>query len=120
MLKDNRMSRTALVHVADLFRDIKSELRAINIKLDELRALHTGAVVVITNGTLLNLPQHLQKTLRAMLQLNTPCTATDIHNVTGRARAIESKNANELVMAGVLTKHREHQRIIFEVASGVK
>jgi hypothetical protein len=119
MLKTGRIHRNALVYVADLFRDIKTELRAINIKLDLLTALHTGAVTVITNDTLLNLPQHLQKTLRAILQLNTPCTASDIHTITGRARAIESKNANELVCMGILIKHREHQRMIFTTSSGI-
>lgn len=54
-------------------------------------------------NTLLNLPDHLRKTALA-LALQGWATATDIANITHRARAVECSYLNQLVMQGLATK----------------
>jgi hypothetical protein len=47
-------------------------------------------------------------------------TATQVSQITGRCRAFESKNLNELSMMGVLLKQRKRREKIFSVKAGGK
>ena len=46
----------------------------------------------------LELPKHLQVTLLALIHRAQPCTASEMANLTGKARAVESSYLNQLVI----------------------
>jgi len=54
-------------------------------------------------------------TLSALQKLDRPATATEIAQITGRARAFESKNLNELWGRGILIKQRLGRRQLFSL-----
>jgi Fic family protein len=62
------------------------------------------------------LPDHLRKSLSAIIQLGKG-RASDVAEITGRARAAESAYLNQLVRMGYLKKYgkRKKQGVYFEV-----
>lgn len=62
---------------------------------------------------IIKLPEHLQRTYKALLQLNT-ATATKISSVTKFSRALESNYLNQLVVIGYATKSRLGRQAIFK------
>lgn len=68
--------------------------------------------VEFTAMDLLNLPDHLRKTMLAMLKVGR-ATAEDIADITKRARAVESAYLNTLLTMGYLKKERKGRKAFF-------
>jgi len=62
---------------------------------------------------LLSLPNHLRKTVMALLKLGAHSSAEDIAAVTKRARALESNYLNQLEHFGYVKKKRESRKAFF-------
>jgi hypothetical protein len=62
--------------------------------------------------TLLNLPDHLRKTMVAIIELGEG-TAEDVADRTGRVRNLESSYLNQLVRLGHLQKRRRERHYVF-------
>ena len=54
-------------------------------------------------------------TLNALRRLNRSASASEVAAITGKARAHESMNLNDLVGRGILTKHREGRKQLFSL-----
>jgi hypothetical protein len=65
--------------------------------------------------TLLNLPDHLRKTMVAIIELGEG-TAEDVADRTGRVRNLESSYLNSLVRLGHLLKRRKARHYVFHSA----
>lgn len=66
--------------------------------------------VINTTNRILELPEHLQKTLEAVIKLGL-VSAQLVADETKRCRAIESSNLNQLVTLGFLTKMPRSKRV---------
>jgi len=64
--------------------------------------------------SLLQLPDHLRKTLLAVRRLG-ETTAEETSVETGRARTMESLYLNQLVRMGYLQKTRKGRRVYFKI-----
>jgi hypothetical protein len=70
----------------------------------------------------LELPKHLQVTILALIRKGS-CTASQMAQITGKARAVESSYLNQLITLKFVKKEREakfehgcgHPKIIFSV-----
>ncbi len=63
---------------------------------------------------ILELPKHLQTTVLTLLQLGR-ATASEISEVTGKARAVESGYLNQLVVMRIVGKERKGRKAFFQV-----
>lgn len=63
---------------------------------------------------LLNLPSHLQKTLRSIATIGRG-SASDVARLTGKARAVESAYLNQLCLFGLAKKERKGRKAIFSL-----
>jgi len=63
---------------------------------------------------LLELPDNLRTTAMALIKIGSG-TASDVAEITGRSRAIESHYLNTLVKMGYARKRREERRVIYEI-----
>jgi trehalose-phosphatase len=72
--------------------------------------------VEISESELLLLPDHLRKTYMAVASKGN-CSATEVSNLTGRCRAVESNYLNQLVRTGLLMKQRSSKEILFLVSN---
>jgi len=61
---------------------------------------------------LTTLPKYLQTTLLVLRTLNI-ANATEVCNITHKARAVESAYANQLVIMGYLKKERQGRKAYF-------
>jgi DNA-binding IclR family transcriptional regulator len=60
------------------------------------------------------LPDNLRKTYLVVASKG-ECSATEVSNLTGRSRAIESSYLNQLTRMGWLTKRRNSKTLYFRV-----
>lgn len=65
---------------------------------------------------MLTLPDHLRKTFFAMYRMG-KATASEVSNITKRARAVESGYLNQLVLMGYAVKAKDGRKTIF--ANGI-
>jgi trehalose-phosphatase len=97
------------------FERILRELHEIRYRLDDIEKSISSwkpEPVEIRESELLSLPDHLRKSyLTAASQGE--CNATQVSNLTGRCRAIESNYLNQLARTGWLTKRRDSKEIRF-------
>jgi len=95
---------------------ILMNLEQMNRKMDLL----LGKAPLVEQGpldafALLDMPDHLRKTAMKVVLLGR-CTAQDVSNDTGRARAVESMYLNQLVLMGYIKKERKGRKTFFFVA----
>jgi hypothetical protein len=64
-------------------------------------------------NTVLSLPDHLRKTALVLAQQGR-ATATDIANITHKARAVESAYLNQLAVQGLAKKERNGREVYFQ------
>jgi trehalose-6-phosphatase len=98
-----------------LFDRILRELQEIRYRLDDVEKSISGwkpESVEIRETDLLSLPDHLRKSYLVAASRG-ECNATQVSNLTGRCRAIESNYLNQLARAGWLTKRRDSKEILF-------
>ncbi|MDI9644209.1 MAG: helix-turn-helix domain-containing protein [Candidatus Verstraetearchaeota archaeon] len=108
---------------------LEKELSAIKVKLEEILSLQRQLTERIKTkgltttevptdgidvGMLLNLPDHLRKTLLALTKL-VEARADEVAEITQRARAIESGYLNQLVRLGYVKKIRKKHQIYFTI-----
>lgn len=62
---------------------------------------------------LLELPDHLRKSLIALIKLGSRGTAEEVAVITGRARAVESGYLNQLILMKWVTKDRDGRKVVF-------
>lgn len=77
-------------------------------------AVHEVAGEGLDVSMLLNLPDHLRKTLLALTKL-VEARADEVAEITQRARAIESGYLNQLVRLGYVKKIRKKHQIYFTI-----
>ena len=63
----------------------------------------------------LELPKHLQVTILALIRKSKACTASEMAQITGKARAVESSYLNQLVTLRFVKKEhsRGNRRVFF-------
>jgi PAS domain S-box-containing protein len=83
------------------FQNVIKRLDLLDAKMSEVPQIHV------------QVSHRLLPTLTALTNLGSG-TATQISKMTGRARAFESKNLNELHLMGILTKHSQGREQIFK------
>jgi hypothetical protein len=94
---------------------IFKEMLSIRYRLDDLEKNVSNwnpKPVEISDGKLLLLPDHLRKSYLTVLSKG-ECNATDVSNLTGRCRAVESNYLNQLARMGWLNKRRVTKTITF-------
>jgi hypothetical protein len=110
-------------------RDVRRRLDALEATVrrlaDEVIALNAALSTALSTPrpepprpelpTLLNLPDHLRKTIVAIIELGEG-TADDVADRTGRVRNLESSYLNQLVRLGHLQKRREERHYVFHSA----
>ena len=72
--------------------------------------------VDISESGLLSLPDNIRKTYLIVVSKG-ECSATQVSNLTGRSRAIESSYLNQLVRMGWLIKRRNSKTLRFRALS---
>jgi len=101
------------------FDRLLEEMMQIRYRLDDIEAtLSTWnpKPIEISESELFSLPDHLRKTYLTVMSKGEP-SATEVSNLTGRCRAMESNYLNQLARMGWLTKHRESKTIRFSPIS---
>ena len=101
-----------------LYEQLMRELRKIRWRLDDIERSISNwkpQPLQVSESELFTLPDHLRKTYLALASKG-ECDATEVSNVTGRSRAIESSYLNSLARAGWVTKRRESKAILFRPA----
>jgi len=84
------------------------ELLNIRYRLDELENMFSSwhpQPIHIPESRLFSLPDHLRKTYLIVASKG-ECSATEVSNLTGRSRAMESSYLNQLTRMGWITKRR--------------
>jgi trehalose-phosphatase len=97
------------------FDRILQEMHEIRYRLDDIErsiSKWKPEPVEISESELLFLPDHLRKTYMAVVSKG-HCSATEVSNLTGRCRAVESNYLNQLVRTGLLIKQRSSKEIHF-------
>lgn len=95
---------------------INEKIGCLNSNIENLIAYMTKPATIEQEKKklLLNLPSHLLKTYFTLETLEKASTS-DISTLTHKARAVESKNLNELARLGLIYKRRKGRMAIFEV-----
>jgi hypothetical protein len=94
---------------------IFQELQSLRYHLDDLESMFSNwhpQPLVVPESKLLSLPDHLRKTYLVVTSRG-ECSATQVSNLTGRSRAIESSYLNQLARMGWLTKRRDSKTLNF-------
>ena len=102
-----------------VFDRILREIREIHYRLDDIEnsiSSWNPRPLEIPEPELLSLPDHLRKTYVTVASKGEP-TATEVSNLTGRCRSIESNYLNQLVRLGWLTRRRNSKNVFFRLAS---
>lgn len=97
------------------FDRILQEMQQIRYRLDDIESALAGlkpSPCEISESDLLLLPDHLRKTYIAVASKG-ECSATEVSDVTGRCRAMESAYLNQLTRMCLLTKHRDSKTTRF-------
>lgn len=102
------------------FDRIFHELEQIRFRLDDIEAAVSSVIpppLKISESDLLLLPDHLRKTYITVASTGEKgeSSATEVANLTGRCRALESNYLNQLARMGWLMKHRISKTIRFRV-----
>jgi len=58
----------------------------------------------------MSLQDNLRETLVALMKIETSASAWEVSDITGKARAVESGNLNELVRLGYVKKLRRFEK----------
>lgn len=98
---------------------IFQEMIQIRYRLDDIEATLSGwkpRPLEISESELLCLPDHLRKTYLTVTSRG-ECSATEVSNLTGRCRAMESNYLNQLTRMGWLTKQRNSKSTRFRLVS---
>ena len=101
------------------FDRILQEIIQIRYRLDDIEAATSEAnprPLEISESELFSLPDHLRKTYLTVMSKG-ECNATEVANLTGRCRAMESNYLNQLARMGWLTKHRDSKTLRFSLVS---
>ena len=105
------MEKKRLVKLDRIFQ----ELLNIRQRLDTIENMFSNwqpQPLNIEESKLLNLPDNLRKTYLTVASRG-ECSATEVSNLTGRSRAIESSYLNQLTRMGWLTKRRNSRTLSF-------
>jgi len=92
-------------------------MQQIRYRLDDIESSFSrlpNQPLKIPDSKLLLLPDHIRKTYTAVASRG-ECNATEVSNLSGRGRAIESNYLNQLVRMGWLTKQRDSKTINFGI-----
>ncbi len=101
------------------FDRILQEMMQIRYRLDDIEAALSGwnpRPLEISESQLFSLPDHLRKTYLTVMSKG-ECNATEVSNLTGRCRAMESNYLNQLARMGWLTKRRQSKTLRFSLVS---
>jgi hypothetical protein len=103
---------------------IFQELLHIRHRLDDIENMFSNwhpQPLHVSESKLLSLPDNLRKTFLVVASKG-ECDATQVSNLTGRARALESGYLNQLARMGWLIKRRNSKTICFrsKLASSTK
>jgi len=104
-----------------VFDQIFNELRSIRHRLDELENMFSGMrfqPIQVPESKLFSLPDHLRQTYLIVASKG-ECNATEVSNITGRSRALESCYLNQLARTGWLTKYRVSKTVNFRLLSRI-
>lgn len=99
---------------------IFQEMLQIRYRLDDIETALSRwnpVPLEISESKLLSLPDNLRKTYLVVASRG-ECSATQVSDMTGRSRPIESNYLNQLVRMGWLTKQRDSKTIVFRLISG--
>jgi len=98
---------------------IFQELLNMRYRLDEVEKMFSNwhpQPLHVSESKLISLPDHLRKTFLVVASKG-ECSATEVSNLTGRSRAIESSYLNQLARMGWLTKRRNSKTLNFRPVS---
>jgi hypothetical protein len=98
------------------------ELSNIRHRLDDIERMFSAQrsqPVNISESVLLSLPDHLRKTY-LIVASEGECSATQVSDLSGRCRAIESNYLNQLVRMEWLTKRRSSKTLQFHAVQRSK
>ena len=101
------------------FDRIMQEMMQIRYRLDDIEAALSKwnpRPLDIPESDLLSLPDHLRKTYITVMSRG-ECSATQVANLTGRCRAMESNYLNQLTRMGWLSKDRDSKTTRFRLIS---
>jgi hypothetical protein len=101
---------------------IFQELLTIRHRLDDIERMFSNwnpQPLHISESDLLSLPDNLRKTY-LIVASEGECSATQVSDLTGRCRAIESSYLNQLVRMGWLAKRRNSKTLHFYILSSTK
>ena len=101
------------------FDRILQEMMQIRYRLDDIEAALSGwnpRPLKISESELFSLSDHLRKTYLTVMAKG-ECSATEVSNLSGRSRAMESNYLNQLSRMGWLTKHRDSKTVRFSLIS---
>jgi len=101
------------------FDRILQEMQQIRYRLDDIEVALSAwkpPPLEISESDLLMLPDHLRKSYMTVVSKG-ECSATEVSNLTGRCRAMESNYLNQLARMGWLTKHRDSKTARFRLIS---
>lgn len=87
----------------------------IDRKISQSANARLGSLEENLTSALFSLPDHLRRTMVAAKDLLEEFTATDVSNITGRKRAVESKYLNDLVVLGWMNKQRAGRHVYFSL-----
>jgi trehalose-6-phosphatase len=102
-----------------VFDRILREMQEIRYRLDDIEnsiSSWNPPPLEVSESELFTLPDHLRKSYLTVASKG-ECTATEVSDLTGRCRAIESNYLNQLVRAGWLAKRRNSKAILFRLVS---
>lgn len=101
------------------FDRILQELMQIRYRLDDIEATISGwnpKPLQVSESELFSLSDHLRKTYLIVMAKG-ECSATEVSNLSGRSRAMESNYLNQLARMGWLTKRRKSKTTRFSLVS---
>jgi hypothetical protein len=103
-------------------KQIFNELLKIRQHLDDIQKLlinQKPQPTQVNSNKLLELPDHLRRSFLITASKG-ECTATDVSNVSGKTRAAESCNLNQLTRMGWLQKKHVSKTVHFQVTPTLK
>jgi hypothetical protein len=101
------------------FDRILQEMMQIRYRLDDIEGALSGwnpQPLKISESELFSLSDHLRKTYLTVMSKG-QCSATEVSNLSGRSRAMESNYLNQLARMGWLTKRRDSKTTRFGLIS---
>jgi DNA-binding MarR family transcriptional regulator len=98
---------------------IFQEIQQVRYRLDDIEAAlskRNPSSLEISESKLLSLPDNLRRTYLIVASKG-ECSATQVSDLTGRSRPVESCYLNQLVRMGWLTRRRDSKTVNFCVIS---